>query len=780
MSRRAFAWCLTIPGLAVMSHATALAAPLVLAENGSSRASILTPADPSSLEGYAARQLARYLGRMSGATFPIVAESDDAGAYGGQPVISIGRTTLARDLAVQGPDPKRNSQEAFRIVRRGDALIICGDQAGVACDSGTLWAVYAFLEMQGVGRYLPDLLGEVVPERPVVSVGALDFTDAPAFEMRGGDNTAAGYHARYLPGGDREGEPPHLLGFSRQAAARRVEFFHAFQYIATPAVRSAHPEWFQDTRNSPHGPQPGPSPHIGYGLADNGICLSRPEIRKLFIDFFRNRFRNNPDMYAASICPDDYVLGDRCPCPDCQRLLDIGGPPSFPDARGAPRRASDLLIDFVNAVAEGLAEAFPDRRLVTLAYLDYLDPPARTRVHPNVIIMPAPLSTRNELDPALDTMVSGWKRMGAREVYWYGYILTRPPVPHLMGEWFRNYQRSGIDGVYLEFAAVPVTNALNGWLYGKLTWNPQLDVGGLIDEYSFGLFGPDVGRVMRRFFVAAWEVNPPLYDEIPALLAAATRMAGDPESDLARRVRFFKLGWELYHSAIALDDALKGADIPNAHRIVKSAIAAAQTLRAQYAWAIRANVWVHNTSDGAYGATVLPALETLLNSPVVKPAPEVPAPGPVLCLTGNADVPASERIDTGVTAAFDQPVGGGLDGARLFDGSTVGNEHNLSPGSYPTWTITLDLKKAYQIDRAELCAGMMTARWDIVPIYIEVQLSRDGTTFRPVERILPRTLKGFAGSSNLLATARYVRFRMTSLNMWHAVSEVRVWGRPIR
>ncbi|MAE67890.1 MAG: hypothetical protein CMJ18_26850 [Phycisphaeraceae bacterium] len=747
------------------------AAPLILAEDGSARASILTPAEPSPIETYAAGQLARYLGKMSGTTLEVVAEKAGASAPA-RPVIAIVRTSLARGLKMQGPQPKRTSLEAFRMVRRGDALIICGNQAGVACDNGTLWGAYALLEMQGVGRYLSDELGLVVPRKAVIAVDELDVTDAPALEMRGGDDTAAGYLARRM----KDGVAPELMGFGRQASARRMEFFHAFQYIATNQVRQEHPEWFENTRNSPHGPQPGPSPHIGYGLADNGICLVRPEIRKLFIDFFRERFRANPTLWAASIAPDDYVLGDRCPCPGCQRLLDIGGAPSFPDARGAPRSASDLLVSFVNAVAEGLAEEFPDRKLITLAYLDYLDPPKRTRVHRNVIIMPAPLSTRNELSPALDDMVAGWRRMGAQKVYWYGYILTRPPIPHLMGEWYRNHRRRGVDGVYLEFSPVPVMNAISGWLYGKLGWNPQADVGGLIDEYCLGLFGPEAGPILRRFFLAAWEVNPPLYDEIPALFAAAERMAGDPASAIARRVRFFKLSWELYHSSLALDAALKAADVPGAHRIVKAGIGAAENLKAEFPWAIRSDVWLHNTAHMEYSVTVLPALERLRSAPVTQPNPEAPAPGPARCLTNNADVAESDRVNGGVTVSFDQPAGG-LDGAKLFDGLTDGPANNLSPGAFPVWHITLDMGKPVQIDRVEICTGRTRARWDIVPIYIEVQLSDDGKDFQIVQRIQPRTLRGFVASRSLYRSARYVRLRLGSLNMWHAVSEVRVWGR---
>ena len=154
--------CLT--SLALATGARAAEGPLVLAENGAAKAVILTPTDPSSLEKFAAEAMASCLNRITGGTFPIVKDTSAPDAGRGQAVISIGRTTLAKDLPMRGPVWKRDNPEAFRIVRRGGALIICGNQKADLCEQGTLWGVYAFLEMQGVGSYLPDPLGEVFPE----------------------------------------------------------------------------------------------------------------------------------------------------------------------------------------------------------------------------------------------------------------------------------------------------------------------------------------------------------------------------------------------------------------------------------------------------------------------------------------------------------------------------------------------------------------------------------------------------------------------------------------
>jgi len=753
------------------------ASPLVLAEKGSAKALILMPASPSSVEKYAAEHMANCLAKICGGTFKVVVQTGAPKDSYRQPVISIGRTTLAKDLPMQGLEWKRSNREAFRVVRRGSALMICGNQKSDVCDNGTLWGVHAFLRAQGVGSYLGDPLGDVVPAKPTLTVDEMDFTDAPAFEIRNSGETAASHLRRYAPGGDLVKYLPEGRGddLARGIAAggRKVEFFHMYQYLVTPQVRKDHPEWFANTHNPLHGAP---------ASIETGICLSNPGIRNLFVEYFRRKFREEPDLYAASICPDDYSLGDRCSCPNCQRLMEMSAPPTFAD--DSPRSASDLSIDFVNAVATGLEKEFPDRRLITYAYLDYLDPPTKIRVHPNVIIMIAPLRSPDEIHPALDEIVRGWRRMGAQKLYWYGYLLTRPPVPHLMAEWFRSYKRWGIEGVYLETSSgVGAFSALNGWLASKLMWDPDADVGKLVDEFCAQLFGPDVGILMSRFFIA-WDAKPPFASEdIPKLLAAAEKMAGDPGSVLGKRVRLFKLAYELWRSSYDLDEALKLNDISAAHQIVKSGIAAAESLRREYpGWALNQNVAMLNRTGWCeYTASILAALETLLNQPVAAPAPETPAAGPALCLTNNSDLPQTRRIDAGAKVTYSPPTANDPEGKKLFDGKTDG-AHAVFNGQYPSCNVDLDLQKQYQIDRVEVCTGMTIGHGHLmpiqtVPIYIEIQVSKDGKDFKPVDRIMPRTLRGFVHSGSLWVTARYVRLVTTSLNWGHEVDEVRIWGR---
>ncbi len=761
--------------------------PLILVEDGQPKASILIPATPSELERFAAAILSKHLEQMSGAKLPIETETlnsrDEL-----RPVISIGRTSLAKDVQFSGPDNKRKNRESFRILRRRNALMIYGNPTGDIADQGAVWGVFAFLQMQGIGTYLDHPLGKVVPKKSSISIDEIDFIDAPAFSMRNGVNTAAGYLQSYHPQGYHESASPveeeHL--FNRAAADRRQEFGHMYQYAITQETRNAHPEWFTKTHNPRYGSQPSPSTAIGFGGPNVGICLSHAAVRDHFIEFFRKRFLENPNFEVASIVPDDFSLGDRCDCESCQRLMEIGGPATYPE--DGPRSASDLQIDFVNAVARGLEKEFPDRKLITLAYLDYLDPPKQTQVHPNVIVMIAPLRNADELDPALEKIVKDWRKMGAKHLYWYSYLLSRPPVPHLMQQWVKNYKRWGVEGLYFETTTgIPAINGMNRWLSSQLMWNPDADLDELVNKFCIQLFGSEAGHEMCKFFLA-WESNTPFaHKDIPRLLSAAEQLAGNPSSPEGKRVRLFKLGYQLHHSAYELDEAIKLNDIPKAKEVVQRGIDADQTLKKEFPdWGLKSDVTLLNyVSAAGYRSIVLPALESLLNSTPVTYADERRRPGPAFCLTNNPDVPLNQQIKTPVTVTFSAPLDGKQDGKAIFDGKIEGDQHVIYQYGPASFTIDLDLKNKYQIDRVEFCSGMQRMegslmQFQTVPLYIEVQLSNDGKTYRTVDRILPRTLRGYVPSNSMDASARHIRLVSTTLNRGHEIDEIRVWGRELQ
>jgi len=153
---------------------TAKAPPaVVLTENGSTAYAIVTGANPIPAEQTAARELAEYLKKVTGAEFKTVAES--AAEPKPAKAIYLGWTAFA---AGQGIDCAKLGVEESVIKTVGDDLVITGGRP-----RGTLYGVYDFLEKE-LGVYWLDRDTEVVPKRPTLALAAIDRRAMPAYGIR--------------------------------------------------------------------------------------------------------------------------------------------------------------------------------------------------------------------------------------------------------------------------------------------------------------------------------------------------------------------------------------------------------------------------------------------------------------------------------------------------------------------------------------------------------------------------------------------------------------------
>jgi len=728
-------------------------APLVIAEPGAAKAVILLPAVPTDLETFAAGELADYLGRMSGGEFQVLHEGD--GRSPEQPMISIGKTRLSDNLEMQGPPEKINNREAFRVVRRENALLICGNRKGDACDLGTLWGVYGFLQKLGVGWYLEDPLFEVVPDKPTLSIESMDFTDAPSLQMRGAggqqDGVAPDNKQKRPCYGDGNGSQ---LGYPY--GGREVWFSHMFSAVLTPAVLEKNPEFTRD-----------------------GLCMTNPKLRELFVEYTRKRFQSTPSVYGSSLFPDDNA-GPSCGCPECQKLLTLGK-----DEQTAPgaRSKSDYLVDFYNGVARGLEKEFPDRKVIGAAYVHYLDPPVQTRLHPNVIILLTPLTDSVELHPALDGIVKGWREMGTQELYWYGYDMGNEPMPNEIARRFRNYRRWNLAGVYVEQRPNPAVSGINYYLESRLSWNWDASVDDLLQQFCFDLFGPDAGRMMVNFWYA-WEQKNYFRAEQCAK-AAEVMVAHDAVK--TKRLRYFDLGLQMVTGKMEMLAHLKNegmkADMSLALAAARKCVAARDAVNAEYGPGL---AYRETSGHGRYvgGAEqVIPMLEEA----VAFRAPELPqmqaAPGLLRLLTDNADEPVEKRLATGVTVSYDPPPNWIEDypapPSKLFNGG--GDAHTpatvvaVMGAPNGIWSITLDLQKEYEIDRADVWLR------SLIPVYVDVLTGADGNEFQKVDQMFPGGQIGWLRTRDLGVRARYVRLTMVTMDDIgrHLVHQVKVWGREL-
>ena len=130
---------------------------LTIATDGRGAVPVVVATGATAPERHAARELADYLGRATGGTFPIV---EEAAAPAG-PAIRVGPTRAATGLTPAG-------SEAWLVRLVGDQLVVTGGRP-----RGTLYAAYHFLEdVVGVRWWTP--WDEHVPRRPTLTIDACD------------------------------------------------------------------------------------------------------------------------------------------------------------------------------------------------------------------------------------------------------------------------------------------------------------------------------------------------------------------------------------------------------------------------------------------------------------------------------------------------------------------------------------------------------------------------------------------------------------------------------
>lgn len=184
-SRLRFCWMTFAAAMGLCSLPSAAEAeslpPLVSQAKSDYR--IVIAGDAAEPEKFAAAELARYVERISGARLAVSAE-----APAGEAVIQVGSAaphTVWLELS-------QLSEDAFVVRTAGRNLILSG-----GCPRSTLYAVYAYLEMLGVGfprpgqSHLlqqleqPTAQEETIPRTPTIPFNPVNRLEKPSFEYRG-------------------------------------------------------------------------------------------------------------------------------------------------------------------------------------------------------------------------------------------------------------------------------------------------------------------------------------------------------------------------------------------------------------------------------------------------------------------------------------------------------------------------------------------------------------------------------------------------------------------
>ena len=360
---------------------------------------------------------------------------------------------------------------AYMDSLRDDGYLICGDGKNLCLygkgNKGTLYAVYAFLEMQGYRLYTPSTI--VIPDFIILRLPKCHIVSNPAFAYR-----EVSY---YYPNHSQLYADWHHLHTQADRNKMFGMFVHTFNKLLPPKdYYDTHPEWY--------------SLNNGHRSRDGQLCLSNPEVLVKLCNNLSILMIATPPHDIWSVSPNDNY--NVCECDNCRRLDSIYGGPS------------GTLIWFVNQVAR----RFPDHTIATLAYQYTRKAPiSDIRPDSNVLIMLCPIEVGREKPISTSDFtkdMEDWARLTDNIFLWDYVVQFRNfwnPFPNLHVlqpnlQYFRD------NGVRMMFEQASGADNITSWMdircymIAKLLWNPDADMDSIMADFYQGYYG-DAGKYVK-------------------------------------------------------------------------------------------------------------------------------------------------------------------------------------------------------------------------------------------------------------------------------------------
>ena len=342
---------------------------------------------------------------------------------------------------------------AIRPADEGRVEILGGNGRGV------IYGIYAFLgHYAGMRFFMPDL--ESLGEGDINVDG--EYAHTPVFEMRQSDWKCGNASPDWrLKNGINEREMPEEMG----GHVRYAPLLHSMEALA----------------GIPQDRQP---------------CLSDPEILKTVIASVRKTLAGDPKIRILSVSQNNnqnYCTCERCRAVDEEEGSHMG-----------------TLLRFVNAVAEDIAEDYPDVVIDTLAYQYTRRAPKITKPLPNVCIRLCSIECcfSHPLDDAscpenraFCRDILEWNRICDR-IYIWDYVTNFcfyvPTFPNfgVLRQNMRFFAEHGVKGVYPEGNYNSPRSGefgeLRCYLLAKLLTDPMMsetEYLGHMDEFLAAYYG---------------------------------------------------------------------------------------------------------------------------------------------------------------------------------------------------------------------------------------------------------------------------------------------------
>lgn len=456
---------------------------LVVVDKGKTTAVVVVSPKAGQWEKKAADDLVHYINVMSGAK-PTLANTDASVAEalkGKAPTLVVGSAALTAEPSLRtGLDKVAKKDPVLRadaiVVRRqGNRVYLAGSN-----DDSHYYAVAELLHRWGCRWYFPTEFGQCIPESPTLSVGDLDYSYAPPFEVR---NFWIAWNGSY-------------------------DDFHEF--------------------NRRNRMNPGVGVPNGHAIGEYVKELI-PKGKTLFdIPIAEDA---TADHIAKKVAPQfaagkDFSLGMEDGIYRSESAKDKELRANLHDKYFLVPALTDPFLTLYNKVAERLLKEHPasKARIGFLAYSNITLPPQRdiTAAKPLVAYL-API----DVDPVhgMDDpkspprqeyreMMYRWAKVMQGRVVIYDYdqgmlVWRDIPCPSIASirQDIKHYHKAGILGLSTESRGATATVFLNLFVRGQLYWNPDADVDALLAEFYEKFYGP-AAKPMAAYWSAineAWE-----------------------------------------------------------------------------------------------------------------------------------------------------------------------------------------------------------------------------------------------------------------------------------
>lgn len=511
----------TVWSVIIMLAAGLVHADIELVRDGSSDFEIVIREQAPLGTRFAAEELASYLKKVCGVELSTVSQRSP-----GRRALYVGAHA---DLV--GPDfdlSGYTGKERFRLAEHNGALVIMGADeeknplSSDFGDFGLLFGVYEFLERYlGVRWYTPGEFGECFEPLNQVSVSGLPVDQTPSYWSR-----------TVWPHVYNEFDQKDSLRWNRRMRMFGTGYggsSHSFSDLYF-LYKESRPEIFALKPD-------GVSREFGAFKADTGLagqqwssypqfCFSDPLTVQSYCEMIDLWYADDPvvrktwvNMHPTDtqifITPNDNFTTQPCYCPDCQKAIQAY-------AGIHKGTMSGLVWNFTRQVAEHCAKKYPDKKVMTLAYEGYYQPPkfslpdnvvVQICVNPYIIYMGSADYRKN-----FEAMLQKWSQK-VREISVWHYLLPYDyfpyAMPQVMYDWHRAYpairssflelNNFGTPGIPLKhYKAGRCTydlgqTHLNVYFAMKGMWGSDLDVPAEMARYCRLFYGP-ASRPMQAYY----------------------------------------------------------------------------------------------------------------------------------------------------------------------------------------------------------------------------------------------------------------------------------------